>query len=235
MIVGSRKSVRVSKEIDLPNGDLEMFRLIREVALRAQRVLHFCVMFLLAAISVFASSSTLAQVAVFDAAVGSNTAAINGQMTTANATLTALQTFLTTQLTPTAVPAGVPPVYAAVNTPMLPVVCPVTLNAVAMARMTAACATLNADIAAFNAAQAAFNTQLTTLGTQIQTISAMGVGTTANILGASLQLQAVQAHQSNLVGRHMANVEWMKLRLNNAEKAFMQARAIMKFGEALTP
>lgn len=207
-----------------------MFCQFKEVALRAQRVRKFGVVFLLAAISVFASSSTLAQVAVFDAAVGSNTAAINGQMTTANATLTALQTFLTTQLTPTAVPVGVPPVYAAVGTPMLPVVCPVTANAVAMARMTVACAAVNADITAFNTAQAAFETQMTTLGTQIQAVSAMGVATTANVLGASLQLQVVQAHQSNLIGRHMANVEWLKLRLKNAETEFMQARAIMKFG-----
>lgn len=182
------------------------------------------------AISVFASSSALAQVAVIDAAVGSNTAAINGQMTTANATLTALQTFLTTQLTPTAVPAGVAPVYAAVGTPMLPIVCPATTNIPAMAKMAAACTAVNADITAFNTAQAAFEAAMTALGTQIQTISAMGVGTTANILGASLQLQAVQAHQSNLVGRHMANVEWMKVRLKNAETEFLQARSIMKFG-----
>ena len=221
-----------------------MFRQFKAVAPRAQRARKFGVAFLLAAILVFASSSTLAQVAVFDAAVNgqmssansqlgtanSQLGTANSQLGTANATLTALQTFLTTQLTPTAVPVGVPPVYAAVGAPLLPVVCPVTINVPAMAKMTLACAAVNADITAFNTAQAAFETAMTALGTQIQTISAMGVGTTANILGASLQLQAVQAHQSNLVGRHMANVEWMKVRLKNAETEFMQARAIMKYG-----
>jgi hypothetical protein len=207
-----------------------MFRQFKAVALRAQRVRKFGVVFLLAATSVFASSSALAQVAVIDAAVNGQMTTANGHLTAANATLTALQTFLTAQLTPTAVPVGVPPVYAAVGAPLLPVVCPVTTNAVAMARMTVACAAVNADITAFNTAQAAFETQMTTLGTQIQAVSAMGVATTANVLGASLQLQVVQAHQSNLIGRHMANVEWMKLRLKNAETEFMQARAIMKFG-----
>jgi hypothetical protein len=71
---------------------------------------------------------------------------------------------------------------------------------------------------------------MTTLGAQITTISAAGVGTTANVLSASMQLQALQAHQSNLIARHMANVEWMKLRLKNVETAIMQGRAIMKYG-----
>jgi hypothetical protein len=206
----------------------------KEVAMRAQRVWKFGSVFLLTAISVFASSSALAQIAVIDAAVGSNTAAINGQMTTANATLTALQTFLTTQLTPTAVPAGVAPVYKlAVEATMAPIGCPTTTNIPAMEKMATACAAVNADIIAFNSAQAAFEAAMTDLGTQIQTISAKGAGTTANILGASLQLQAVQAHQSNLVGRHMANVEWMKGRLKNAETEFMQARAIMIYGKVI--
>jgi hypothetical protein len=107
---------------------------------------------------------------------------------------------------------------------------PTLLNGPALAAIVNACTKYNLSAQKLVTLQTQFNADMTALKSQFTTLST-APPTTAGVLSNSLQVQALLGVQSNLIGRHRANMEILKIEINNVNLALKAVRNSPFFGK----